>query len=61
MQIKYYCSIFVSYTNNYYYSLKPIFMNLKQVLAAGCMALALLCGHAVAYAAPSDMGGGSST
>ena len=32
-------------------------MNLKQVLAAGCMALALLCGHAVAYAAPSDMGG----
>lgn len=32
-------------------------MNLKQVLAAGCMAFALLCGYATVYAAPSDMVG----
>jgi len=32
-------------------------MNLKQVLAAGCMAFALLCAHAIAYAAPAETGG----
>ena len=32
-------------------------MNLKQVLASGCMALALLCAHTIAYAAPAETGG----
>lgn len=32
-------------------------MNLKQVLASGCMALALLCAHTIAYATPAETGG----
>ena len=30
---------------------------ITQVLAAGCMAFALLCAHAIAYAAPAGTGG----